>query len=77
MELSIKKSLYRYPNDYIFLVMCDGKILKRCFTLYQAKQFIEEMKSNNNDLELGVDWEYDWNGNHIALTNKAKRRINR
>ena len=32
--------------------------------------------SNNDDLELGVDWEYDWDGSHIPLTNKAKRRIN-
>ena len=30
--------------------------------------------ADNDDLELGVDWEYDWDGSHIPLTDKAKRR---
>tara|TARA_R100000654_G_scaffold62718_1_gene89845 strand:- start:482 stop:652 length:171 start_codon:yes stop_codon:yes gene_type:complete len=46
MKLTIKKSLYRHPNDYIFKVMCEGTILKRCFTMHQAKQFIKEFEEN-------------------------------
>ena len=37
-----------------------------------ARKITEE----DDDLELGVDWEYDWDGTHIPLTNKAKRRMN-
>ena len=28
----------------------------------------------NDDLILGEDWEYDWDGSHIPLTDKAKKR---
>ena len=51
-----------------------------CWAAREAEQ-AQELKLNlakkvskNDDLELGVDWEYDWDGTHVPLTNKAKGR---
>ena len=47
MNLSIKRSLYRHPNDYIYIVHNQGKIIKRCLTSYEANKFIKKAHKNH------------------------------
>ena len=45
MKLELIKSLYKHPNDYIYVVKEEGKIIKKCLTKNQAKQFITKHRS--------------------------------
>jgi hypothetical protein len=51
MNLSIKRALYRYPNDYIYIVKNENKILKRCLTRYEAKKFITKELNKTGGLK--------------------------
>ena len=42
--------------------------------VHEGIQAIRERYNLNDDLELGIDWEYESDGTHNPLTKKAKRR---
>ena len=42
MDLKIKRVLYRYPNEFIYVVKSDNNIIKRCLTRHEAKKFVAQ-----------------------------------